>query len=172
QDLWELRACAPPQSLPFSDMDQPGFENRVVEVLAEEMGAYVTYEGVDFTQDLYNLFFAEGLCDVILGIPDGFSRGLNTLTSYSSPSVVAYRADAGVAIASLDDPDRRSLRIGVHGAGTPPHTALLYRNLLQNITRLYGGSAGADDRLAVMIKALEAGEIDVGFGWGPSTAYW
>jgi mxaJ protein len=73
QDLWELRACAPPQSLPFSDMDQPGFENRVVEVLAEEMGAYVTYEWVDFTQDLYNLFFAEGLCDVILGIPDGFS---------------------------------------------------------------------------------------------------
>lgn len=172
QDLWELRACAPPQSLPFSDMDQPGFENRVVEVLAEEMGAYVTYEWVDFTQDLYNLFFAEGLCDVILGIPDGFSRGLNTLTYYSSPYVVAYRADAGFEIDSLDDPDLRSLRIGVHGAGTPPHTALLYRNLLQNITRLYGGSAGADDRLAVMIKALEAGEIDVGFGWGPSTAYW
>ncbi len=169
---WELRVCAPPLALPFSNMEREGFENRIADIIAEEVGAHVTYEWVDFTEDLYNLFFAEGLCDVILGIPDGFGRGMNTLSYYSSPYVIAYLADSGIDIESLDDPDLKELRIGVHGAGTPPHTALLYRGLLQNVTRLYGGSAGSEDRLGVMIEALEAGEIDVGFGWGPSTAYW
>jgi len=169
---WELRVCAPPQSLPFSDMDEPGFENRIAEVIADEVGAYVTYDWVDFTEDLYNLHFAEGTCDVILGIPDGFGRGLNTLTYYNSPYVIAYRADAGFEVESLDDPILRELRIGIHGLGTPPHTALLYRNLLRNITGFYGSTAGSDDRLAAMIRGLESGEIDVGFGWGPSTAYW
>src|SRR5690606_14761673 len=41
-----------------------------------------------------------------------------------------------------------------------------------NITRLYGGTAGSDDRLSVLVKAVAAGDIDVGFGWGPGTAYW
>lgn len=171
-DRWELRACAPPQSLPFSDMDEPGFENRIAEVIADEVGAYVTYEWVDFTEDLYNLFFAEGLCDVILGIPDGFGRGLNTLTYYTSPYVVAYRADAGIDIESFDDPVLQGLRIGIHGPGTPPHTALMYRNMLHLIERYYGASFGSDDRLSRMIHGLETGDVDVGFGWGPATQYW
>ncbi len=169
---WELRACAPPQSLPFSDTDQAGYENRIIETLAEEMGARVTYEWVNFTEDLVNLHFAEGLCDVILGIPDGFEKGLNTLSYYTSPYVMVYRADSGLAIDSLDDPKLRSLRLGIHGAGTPPHVALSSRGLLANITRLYGGTAGSDDRLSVLVKAVAAGDIDVGFGWGPGTAYW
>lgn len=169
---WELRVCAPPQALPFSDMDQPGYENRIADLLAEEMGAHVTYDWTPFNEDLINLHFAEGLCDVILGIPDGFERGLNTLTYYSSPYVMVYRADAGYDIDSLDDPDLASLRLGVHGIGTPPQEALTNRGLLANITHVYGGTVGSDDRLAVLVKAVADGEIDVGFGWGPGTAYW
>src|SRR5690606_22607888 len=160
---WELRACAPPQSLPFSDTDQAGYENRIIETLAEEMGARVTYEWVNFTEDLVNLHFAEGLCDVILGIPDGFEKGLNTLSYYTSPYVMVYRADSGLAIDSLDDPKLLSLRLGIHGPGTPPHVALSSRGLLANTTRLYGGTAGSDDRLSVLVKAVAAGDIDVGF---------
>jgi mxaJ protein len=169
---WEMRICAPPQSLPFSDMNQPGFENRIAEVLADELGAYVTYEWVDFTEDLVNLHFAEGTCDLILGVPDGFGRSLTTIAYYTSPYVMVYRADAGYDIETLDDPELSSLALGVHGAGTPPHTALMNRGLLRNVTRIYGGSAGTDDRLAVLVKAVATGEIDVGFGWGPGTAYW
>lgn len=171
-DRWEMRVCAPPQSLPFSDMDEPGFENRIAEVLADEMGAYLTYEWVDFTEDLVNLHFAEGLCDVILGVPDGFGRSLTTISYYTSPYVMVYRADSGLDIDTLDDPELASLSIGIHGVGTPPHTALLNRGLLRNVTRLYGGTAGTDDRLAVLVNAVAAGEVDLGIGWGPGTAYW
>ncbi len=171
-DQWELRACAPPQSLPFSDTDRSGYENRIIEALAEEMGARVTYEWVTFSEDLINLHFAEGLCDVIVGIPDGFEKGLNTLSYYTSPYVMVYRADSGLDLGSLDDPKLHSLRLGVHGAGTPPHAALSSRGLIANITHLYGGTAGSDDRLAVLVDAVASGDIDVGFGWGPGTAYW
>ena len=31
-DNWELRVCADPQGLPFSDRETPGFENRIAEI--------------------------------------------------------------------------------------------------------------------------------------------
>lgn len=169
---WELKACAPPNSLPFSSRDGTGYENRIGSLIADELGATLTYDWTPFTEDLINLHFAEGTCDLILGVPDGFEQGLNTVAYYQTPYVVVYRADAGFEIDSLDDPDLANLRIGIHGPASPPQAALLARGLLGNVTRVFGGTAGADDRLAVMVNALEEGSIDVGFGWGPSTAYW
>ena len=171
-DAWELRACAPPQSLPFSDIAEAGFENRIAEIVADEVGAELTYDWVAFTPDLVNLHFAEGTCDVILGVPDGFEQVANTVTYYQSPYVSVYRADAGFDIESLDDPALADLEIGIQGAGTPPHAALLQRGLSGNITHLYGDSLMSDDRHASLVQAVERGEIDIGFGWGPSIGYW
>lgn len=169
---WELRACAPPQSLPFSDRNQAGFENRVAEIVAEELGARLTYDWTPFTEDLINLHFAEGTCDVILGVPDGFERGLNTVTYYQSPYVMIHRADSGLSIDSLDDPDLADLTMAVQGAGTPPQAALFQRGLNGNVIMVLGGSAGSDDRLAGLVKVVESGQVDVGFGWGPAVAYY
>lgn len=171
-DAWELRACAPPQSLPFSDINEAGFENRIAEILADELGAELTYDWVAFTPDLVNLHFAEGTCDVILGVPDGFEQVANTLTYYQSPYVSVYRADSGFDIESLDDPELADLDIGIQGAGTPPHAALLQRGLSGNITHIYGDSLMSDDRHASLVNAVEAGEVDIGFGWGPAIGYW
>ena len=168
---WEMRVCAPPQSLPFSDENEAGYENRIASLVAEQLGAELTYEWVAFTEDLVNLHFAEGSCDVLIGIPDGFSQGLNTIAYYQSPYVMLYAADSGIDIDSLDDPDLAQLRIGVQGAGTPPQVGLLKRGLNGNVHRVYGGTAGSDERLGILVTAVEAGEIDIGFGWGPSVKY-
>lgn len=167
---WELRACAAPDELPFSNEDEEGFENRIAEILADEMGARLAYDWSAFTEDLINLHFAEGTCDVILGIPDGFGRGLNTLTYYQSPYVLVYRADAGFDIDDMDDPDLPSLRLGVQGLGTPPHEALRQRGLLGSVAHVYGGEEG-NQRLRAMLRDVESGAIDVGFGWGPVAGY-
>ena len=168
---WELRACAPPQSLPFSDRNQTGYENRIAEIIADELGAYLTYDWTPFTEDLINLHFAEGTCDLILGVPDGFERGLNTVSYYQSPYVMIYRADSGIDIDSFDDPQLAEMSIAVQGAGTPPQAALAQRGLNGNVTMVLGGSAGSDDRLAGLVKAVESGQVDIGFGWGPAVAY-
>jgi quinoprotein dehydrogenase-associated probable ABC transporter substrate-binding protein len=168
---WELRVCAPPQSLPFSDENEAGYENRIASLVAEQLGADLTYEWVAFTDDLVNLHFAEGTCDVLMGVPDGFEQGLTTISYYQSPYVMIYAADAGIDIDSLDDPDLADLRIGVQGAGTPPQVGLLKRGLNGNVHRVYGGSAGSDERLGILVTAIETGEIDIGFGWGPAVQY-
>ena len=42
-ETWELRICAEPRSLPFSDRQGEGFENKIAEILARELNARLTY---------------------------------------------------------------------------------------------------------------------------------
>lgn len=168
---WELRVCAPPDEMPFSNLAGEGFENRIAELLADELGATLTYDWTAFTSDLINLHFAEGTCDVIMGVPDGFENGLNTLSYYQSPYVMVYRADAPFRVADMDDPVLADLSLGVQGLGTPPHEALRHRGLLEQVKRVYGGEEG-EARLATLIDDVAAGTIDVGFTWGPVAGYY
>src|SRR5690606_30483587 len=82
---WEMRVCADPAALPFSNAAEEGFENRIASLLADELGATLTYDWSVFTEDLVNLRFAEGECDVIMGVPDGFERATTTIAYYQSP---------------------------------------------------------------------------------------
>lgn len=168
---WELRVCAPPDELPFSNRAGEGFENRIAAILADELGATLGYDWAAFNSDLIDLHFAEGTCDVIMGVPDGFERGSNTLTYYQSPYVMVYRQDATFEIDDMDDPDLAHLAIGVQGLGTPPHEALRHRGLLPQVTRVYGGEEG-EARLATLVTDVAAGVIDVGFTWGPVAGYY
>jgi len=167
---WELRACADPNLLPFSGREAPGFENRVASLVAEAVGARLTYDWGTFTRDTIDLRFGEGECDVILGVPDGFEQGMTTIAYYQSPYVMVYRADAGIEVESLDDPALRELDLGVQGLGTPPHEALRQRQLLGQVKQVFGGEQG-DDHLAVLVRAVADGQVDVGFGWGPAVGY-
>ena len=170
REPWEMRVCADPAALPFSNAAEEGFENRIASLLADELGATLTYDWSVFTEDLVNLRFAEGECDVIMGVPDGFERATTTIAYYQSPYVMVYREASGFAPRSLDDPVLAEATIGVQGTGTPPHQALMQRGLLDRVKKLYGGEVG-EQHLRVMIGDLEEGVIDVGFGWGPTVGY-
>jgi mxaJ protein len=39
----ELRVCADPNNLPFSNMKQQGFENHIADLLARVLNAHLTY---------------------------------------------------------------------------------------------------------------------------------
>ena len=39
----ELRVCADPDNMPFSNIQQRGFENRIAELVAADLGAHLTY---------------------------------------------------------------------------------------------------------------------------------
>lgn len=169
---WELRVCADPDILPFSGRETPGFENRIAEIVADQLQARLTYDWSAFTSDMVNLRFGEGECDVLLGVPDGFEQGITTIAYYQSPYVMIYRADSGLELDSLDDPAlAEGLRLGVQGLGTPPHEALRQRDLLGAVTEVFGGELG-DEHLAVLVRAVEEGRVDVGFGWGPAIGYY
>lgn len=165
---WEMRVCADPNSLPFSHENKTGFENRIAAILAEELGARLTYvwwyQGPNMISDQLR----EGGCDMIMGVPDGHRELLTTVAYYRSPYVFVYRADSPFDVGSLDDPVLRDLDIGVQRTTSSPHQALLKRNLNANVTLQEGGYG----QLGFVVEAVAGEKVDVGIVWGPVAGYY
>ena len=170
---WEFRVCADPDSLPFSHEEQGGFENEIAQILADEMGARLTYDWYPQTDDMVRLRLRAGHCDAIIGIPEGVGNVMHTVAYYRSPYVFAYRSDAPFEVDSLDDEVLSELSIGVQNVGIPPHEALLERGLDANVTMefLAGRSVVGSARAVAAIDAVLAGELDLAIVWGPVAGY-
>jgi mxaJ protein len=168
---WELRACADPNSLPFSHEEETGFENRIAQLLARELNAELTYHWQVQNPDMVNFGLRAGECDLIMGVPDGYRGLLTTLAYYRSPYAFIYPADSPFDIQSLDDPVLRDLRIGVQSFGIPPHQALLNRGLSGNVVEAYGNRRLTNSS-AALFRALVNKEVDVALAWGPVAGYY
>jgi quinoprotein dehydrogenase-associated probable ABC transporter substrate-binding protein len=171
---WELRVCADPASPPFSLADGTGFENRIAAILADELGASLTFDWYKQGPDMINLRLREGECDLIMGVPDGYRELLTTVAYYRSPYVFVYRADAPFTLESFDDPVLHDLRIGLQGTGVPPHDALINRGLQDRISRFYDAYEPSEGSayLARLVDDVVNGETDVGIAWGPGAGYY
>ncbi|HEX5385744.1 MAG TPA: quinoprotein dehydrogenase-associated putative ABC transporter substrate-binding protein [Gemmatimonadales bacterium] len=188
-----LRVCADPDNMPFSNRRLEGFENRIVALVARDMGASVAYTWWPEQRGFLRHTLNAHACDVVPGISAGDSRLLTTAPYFRSTYVFVYRADRGYHINSFDNPALRRLRIGVHVIGDdynslPPGVALARRGLASQVVgfSMYGNStkdaaadpgdaASADpERSApsVLIRAVARGDIDVAVAWGPLAGYY
>ncbi len=167
QASWEFRVCADPNSLPFTHRDGTGFENRLAELLAEEMGATLTYDWSAYSPDMINLRLRGGECDALMGVPDEQAGMLKTVAYYRSPFVFATLESSGIVIESLDDPRLAELRIGVQNHSIPPHEGLTNRGI-SGVRGPTGTAPNPPDRV---LRELMAGQIDVGILWGPNAEY-
>src|SRR5437016_1043323 len=84
----ELRVCADPDNLPLSHEDGSGFENRIAQAIADEMGAELHYEWMPLRRGFVRKTMGAGLCDVFIGIPKDFERVLTTRAYYRSSYVL------------------------------------------------------------------------------------
>jgi mxaJ protein len=172
----ELRVCADPNNLPFSNAKGEGFENKLIELLAQELGTSVRYTWWAQRRGFIRNTLKAGLCDVIAGAPAGMQMLRTSTPYYRSSYVFVTRADAP-AIVSFDDSVLRELRLGVQligddGWNTPPVHALARRGLTG---KLHGYTVYGDytqpNPPARIIEAVAAGEIDVAVAWGPLAGY-
>ena len=174
---WELRVCADPNNLPYSDRQEAGFENKIAEILADELGADLSYVWYPQRNLQVREVFREGDCDLIMGTGDGNPLMLTTLPYYQSTYVFVYRGDAGFEIDSLDDADLQTLKIGVQvpggeSASVPPAQALANRGLSQNFVGYsIFGDYSRPEPLRPIVDAVVAGEVDVAVVWGPVAGY-
>ena len=173
----ELRVCADPNNLPFSNEQQQGFENRIAELLARDLDARLSYvwwaQHRGFVRNTIN----QNQCDVLIGVPSSFERTRPTIPYYRSTYVFVTRSDRHLKIASFDDPQLRRLRVGVQligddGTNTPPAHALAKRGIITNVK---GYSVYSDYREpnppARIMDAVANGDIDVAVAWGPLAGY-
>ena len=169
-----LRVCADSENLPFSNRRDEGFENRIAERLAQDIGARVEFVWWDGHKGLVKNTLNEGRCDVLMGVPATLESVAATAPYYRSTYVFVTRKGAPPII-SFDDPRLREMRIGVHmtaGDYAPPAAALGRRGLAANVRgyRLFG-MPGQADAPARLIRAVATGDVDAAIVWGPLAGY-
>ena len=164
---WPLLVCAEPDNLPYSNEAAEGFENEIVAILADELGARVEYVWLPRPrlEGSEELMLRRGDCDLLPAVPDGTDPYLTTLAYYRSSAMFVLAEDAPFEIESLDDPDLRQLTIGVQ-RGSPEDFALTGRGFIGNVRHYH-----PNDPPAAILEAVADGSVDVGIVWGPIAGY-
>jgi quinoprotein dehydrogenase-associated probable ABC transporter substrate-binding protein len=172
-----LRVCEDPNNLPYSNRREQGFENRLANLIADDLGARVQYTWWPQRRGfLRNTLWAHA-CDLVMGVPPGTERVLTTTPYYRSTYVFVSRKDRNLHIRSLDDTLLRKLQIGVQLVGddyanTPPVHALSRRGIRGNLVGFsVFGDYSQENPPARIIDAVVARTVDVAVAWGPLAGY-
>jgi mxaJ protein len=173
----DLRVCADPNNLPFSNAREEGFENRLAELVARDLGTGVRYVWWAQRRGFLRNTLNAGECDVVMGLPSAMEMTLTTRPYYRSSYVFVTRRDRRLRLTSFDDEALERLRIGVQlvgddGANSPPAHALSRRGIIRNVVgySVYGDYA-SENPPARIISAVAEDEIDVALAWGPLAGY-
>jgi quinoprotein dehydrogenase-associated probable ABC transporter substrate-binding protein len=167
-----LRICADPANMPFSNQKAEGFENKIANIIGDELGIPVSYtwfpQAVGFAR---NTLLAKR-CDLIIGTGQADDLVLNTNHLYRSAYALVYPKDGSLkGVESVFDPKLKGKRVGVI-QGSPPANLVAMAGLMADakpyrmmVDRRY------DSPAEEMIKDIRAGDIDAGVLWGPIAGY-
>jgi mxaJ protein len=172
-----FRVCSDPNNLPFSNEAQQGFENKLADLIAGELGQKVTYDWHAQRRGFVRETLKAKQCDVVMGIPTQIDMLSTTKPYYRSTYVFVSRADRHLDISSIKDPRLRGLKIGVQmigndGANTPPSHALAQQGIIDNLVgyTVYGDYRNPNPP-ARIIEAVKKGDVDIAAVWGPLAGY-
>lgn len=167
-----LRVCSDPANLPFSNQAQQGFENRIAELVADELKLPLEYTWFPQATGFVRQTLFAKRCDLIIGFAQGDDLVLNSNHYYRSSYVLIYRQGRGLdGVNALADERLKGRRIGIV-AGTPPGNILAILGLMEKakpypltVDRRFESPA------ELMIADIRSGEIDAGILWGPIGGY-
>lgn len=165
---WDLRVCADPDNMPYSNRAGEGYENGLAQLIATELGATLSYAWMPAARKNTDaqLMLRLGECDLVMSVADGVQPFLNTISYYTGAAYFVTKKGSSLAdIASLDDPRLATLRVGVD-RGTPLDFAL-QRRLDQRLVRHYL----IQDRADAIMQDVASGALDVGVVRGAVAGY-
>ncbi|WP_024537929.1 c-type cytochrome [Comamonas badia] len=160
-----LRICSDPDNLPYSKAEgaEHGLYVDLANLVAQKLGAqprYVWWLSMNQRKALRNTILA-GKCDAYFALPadkDYGTRGMKRTQAFLD---VAYAVVAPPSFSFSRLADLKGKRIGVGFASTP-----------QIVLAAQGGYTTVTYRTdAEILAALDKGEIDVAFMWGPAAGY-
>jgi mxaJ protein len=172
----ELRVCADPNNLPFSDEQRAGFDNRIAALLAQDLHAELVYTWWAQRRGAVRNTIGAGKCDVMFGVPSGTHQLATTQPYYRSRYVFVTRKADDLQLHSLDDPRLRQLIVGVQLAGgssaTPPGQLLAQRGITSNVRGfLIAANYAQPAPQRAILHALATHDIDAALVWGPLAGY-
>jgi quinoprotein dehydrogenase-associated probable ABC transporter substrate-binding protein len=167
----ELRVCADPHNLPFSNQEKAGFENKIAEIVGADLDLPVSYVWFPQVTGFVRNTLRARECDLIMGTVSGDGVVDSTNPYYHTGYMLVTRTADAITARSVGDPALASKKFGVIAA-TPP-TDLLLRHKLMDQVRPY--SLRVDTRISnpprAMLQDLVDGVIDVALVWGPPAGF-
>jgi quinoprotein dehydrogenase-associated probable ABC transporter substrate-binding protein len=168
----DLRVCADPSDLPFSDDKQEGFENKIAQLIAKDFNEKLEYTWFPDSQGFIRATLGRHKCDVIIGTAAGSGDVSTTDAYYHTAYMMATRKSDNIDTNKVSDWHIAGKRFGLIGQ-TPPTDLIVQHNLMDQAA-IY--ALMVDTRVTQpshdMIKDLVAGKIDVGLLWGPFIGYY
>jgi quinoprotein dehydrogenase-associated probable ABC transporter substrate-binding protein len=168
-----LRVCADPHNMPFSTDKGEGFENKLAELFAAQLGKGLAYAWYPQAPGFVRNTLAAYKCDVLMGIPQRDDLVQVTNPYYRTAYALVVKADSDLkGVDTISDPRLKGRRIGIV-AGTPPADNMAVNGLMAN-AKPYPlvVDTRVDSSAAAMMHDLAAGEIDAGILWGPMAGYY
>lgn len=180
-----LKVCADPNNLPNSDDKGAGYENKLAEAIAKDLGRKVEYtffpQRMGFVRNtLRSQDERTGIfkCDLIIGVPRGYE--LTATTQPYMRSVYALvmpgreefrKLSTAEDLLSLPEPQLKKLRIGIFARS--PATDWLQRNGLLPQAHIYAAQSGDPNEhpASIVERDLSAGVIDLAIVWGPVAGF-
>ena len=168
-DGTEFKVCADQDNMPYSNSKFEGFENKIAEVLAKDLGKKLTYQFWYDRQGFLRNTLNAKRCDVVMGTVDGNDALRTSNPYYRSGHVFIWRKDSNYNITNWNSPDLRKGVIGV--VGQSPATIPLNDNDLMGNARPYRMQRDLNLPPSYLVDDLAKGEIDVAIAWGPIGGY-
>ncbi len=167
-----LRVCSDPANMPFSNQAGQGFENKIAEVVADELKLPLEYTWFPQATGFVRQTLFAKRCDLIIGYAQGDDLVLNSNHYYRSSYVLVHRRGQGLdGVDQLGDARLRGKRLGIV-AGTPPADIMAILGLMEK-ARPYPLTVDRrfESPAERMIADIRTGEIDAGILWGPIGGY-
>ena len=179
-----FRVCQEPNNLPFANVQGEGFENKIAEIFARDLGLPVTYYSfpnrMGFVRNTlrFKLPDEDYRCDVLMGVPAGFDQVSATKPYYRSTYALVFPVTRALAsVRSSDDllalpPEQlRTLRIGLYDRS--PASLWLARHGLVDRGVPYAMMSADPEQYPGQIieRDLAQGKIDAAIVWGPIAGF-
>ncbi|HUL13068.1 MAG TPA: methanol oxidation system protein MoxJ [Methylococcaceae bacterium] len=173
-----LRVCAAENELPYSDKDGKGFENKLAELIAGELGRPL--ENVWWQDPRYFVRdqLDKGLCDVVMGIDTGDARMLTSEPYYRSGYVFVYRREKGLKVEDFDSEFLHRAKQIAFMPDTPAETMLKaigrYNDQFNYLQSLVGFKARRNQYVRYdpekLVNEVVSGSADLAVLWAPQAA--
>ncbi|WP_333873654.1 quinoprotein dehydrogenase-associated putative ABC transporter substrate-binding protein [Methylobacter sp.] len=185
----KFKVCADPLNPPYSTKNKDGFENKIAELFAKELGQTIEYtwlpQRLGFIRNTLNaplndsdVDSNEYKCDVVMGVPADYDLTLTTSPYYQSTYVLLIAKGRGwdniadpAQLVDLPLQKQESLKIAMFDRG--PGTTWMQKHGLLDVGIPYQSMSGdSENNVAMQIeKDLKAKKIDMVILWGPMAGY-
>lgn len=167
--LKRLRVCADPGNMPQSNDKREGYQNKIIEIIAADLGATVDFFWRPYHErGLTRETFQNDECDILLDMPVELQSLLTSEPIYRTTYVLAYRNDRNFKFESLDDQTLKDLRVGVfqHSGIREALVRRGYKNLDLHVIA-YNTDMVEENQPWKQVEKVIKGELDVAAVWGP-----